>query len=457
MALPSGYTKLKYIQSSGTQYINTNFTPNHNTRIVMDAQLYPAPSGSGFLFGARTTSLSNSFTFLWYATPNAFRSDYGTEEHSIGTSVAATDRLKIDHNKNTITVNGTAHTHTAQSFTAPVDLFLFCANNNGTAATPASMRLYSCQIYDNGTLVRDFVPAKNSAGTAGLYDVVNNAFYTSAGSGAFTAGPLATGPVEGMGATINDATSYGITEGKALVNGTAYNVEQGKTLAGGTAYDVPAPPIDPTFANNSWEQIIKACQDDAVPDTWEVGDQKAMTINGKDYLIDIIDKDHDTYTAGGVAPLTFQIHDCYSSTTWSASQNVRWASSTMRTTTLPGILALMPAEVQEAVREVNKLTGASGGYSPGLVTSSDKLFLLSEYEVFGSNTYTYEVEGSKYAYYSSESRRTKTRNGSAVEWWLRSPLKSVSTSYGVATVGTSGNADSNAYNGTSGVSFAFCF
>lgn len=188
-ALPAGYTQVEYIQSSGTQYINTGFTPNSNSRVVMDAQLYPAPSGSGFLFGARTGSLSNSFTFLWYATPSSFRSDYGTKEHNIGTSVAATDRLKIDHNKNVITVNGATHTHTAQSFTAPVNLFLFCTNSNGTAATPASMRLYSCQIYDNETLVRDLVPAIDSGGTVGMYDMVYGAFYTNAGTGAFTAGP----------------------------------------------------------------------------------------------------------------------------------------------------------------------------------------------------------------------------------------------------------------------------
>ena len=47
------------------------------------------------------------------------------------------------------------------------------------------------------------------------------------------------------------------------------------------------------FADNPWEPIIDACQKNAVPETWVVGDQKAMNINGTDYAIDIIGQHHD--------------------------------------------------------------------------------------------------------------------------------------------------------------------
>lgn len=66
------------------------------------------------------------------------------------------------------------------------------------------------------------------------------------------------------------------------------------------------------FADNTWEQIIDACHKNKVPATWVVGSQKAMTINGTAYAIDIIGKGHDDYADGsGKAPLTFQLHDCY--------------------------------------------------------------------------------------------------------------------------------------------------
>lgn len=49
--------------------------------------------------------------------------------------------------------------------------------------------MYSCKIYDNETLVRNFVPCKNASGAVGLYDTVGAQFYANAGTGTFTAGP----------------------------------------------------------------------------------------------------------------------------------------------------------------------------------------------------------------------------------------------------------------------------
>ena len=77
------------------------------------------------------------------------------------------------------------------------------------------------------------------------------------------------------------------------------------------ATQTPPLVLDPVFANNDWAAIIAACQRKQVPETWTVGDQKEMTI-GQSYMIDIIGKDHDTYADGsGTAPLTLQMHDCY--------------------------------------------------------------------------------------------------------------------------------------------------
>ena len=121
----------------------------------------------------------------------------------------------------------------------------------------------------------------------------------------------------------------------------------------------PPATVDDNFANSSWEAIIAACQSGNVPDTWAVGDSKMMTIGDTNYQIDIIGKNHDTYTAGGTAPLTFQMHDCYGTGYKMNGSNTNsggWTSCAMRSTHLPAILALMPADVQNGIREVNKLT-----------------------------------------------------------------------------------------------------
>ena len=215
--------------------------------------------------------------------------------------------------------------------------------------------------------------------------------------------------------------------------------------------------LDAIFANNSWKAIIAACQSGSVPDSWVVGNSKTMTINGTNYQIDIIGKNHDTYTAGGTAPLTFQMHDCYDTTyamNSSATNAGGWTDCAMRNTHLPAILALMPTEVQNGIREVNKLTSTSGKGAT-INTTADKLFLLSEIEIFGSVSYSKRGEGTQYDYYKAGNSRVKKFNGSANDWWERSPHGGNST--GFCRVISNGYADSNYASSAYGVAFGFCF
>ena len=216
-------------------------------------------------------------------------------------------------------------------------------------------------------------------------------------------------------------------------------------------------PYEANFADNTWEQIIAACQKKIIPTTWKVGDQKAMTIGGTDYLIDIIGINHDTYTAGGTAPLTFQLHDCYAGNKAMNSSNTNsggWTSCAMRSTHLPAILSKMPTEVQNGIREVNKLTSA-GNKSATINTTADKLFLLSEVEIFGSTTYSVAGEGTQYDYYKAGNSKVKKWNGSATYWGERSPSAIFSASF--CMVGGSGYADVNDASNANGVAFGFCF
>ena len=211
--------------------------------------------------------------------------------------------------------------------------------------------------------------------------------------------------------------------------------------------------IDPVFGNNSWAQIIAACQRGTVPETWAVGNSKTMTINGASYQIDIIGKNHDTYTAGGTAPLTFQLHDCYADKKAMNSSNTNsggWKNSSMRMTHLPSILALMPTEVQNGIREVSKKASVDGTSST-IETVSDKLFLLSEVEIFGSTT----GEGTQYDYYKAGNSKVKKQHGSKSAWWERSPLASDSARFCV--VSSNGRTSASNASVAYGVAFGFCF
>lgn len=214
--------------------------------------------------------------------------------------------------------------------------------------------------------------------------------------------------------------------------------------------------IDPVFANNSWEDVIAACQSGAVPDTWNVGDQKTMTINGTNYAVDIIGKNHDEYSDGsGNAPLTFQLHECRLASIMNSSDtNVGgWTSSYIHTTVLNSELSRMPSAVSKAIREVKKQT-TEGGYSSTLKTTNEKLFLLSEKEVFNTIKHSKVAEGRQYAYYANGGSRVKTTNGTKKGWWLRSPY-AISTSMFCLAQDGSLQLDQSIYE--HGVSYAFCF
>ena len=236
----------------------------------------------------------------------------------------------------------------------------------------------------------------------------------------------------------------------------------GRVIMSGIVPLLKAPANDPAnyptkFSDATWAEIIDACHKNQVPDTWVVGDQKTMTIGGTAYAIDIIGKNHDDYANGGKAPLTFQLHDCYGEKKSMNSSNTNkggWTSCAMRSTYLPAILALMPTEVQNGIREVNKLTseGSKGGT---IITTKDRLFLLSEIEVFGSVSYSKSGEGTQYDYYKAGNSRVKNYNGSADYWWERSPSGTGSASF--CYVPSSGKAHYNYAGYAYGVAFAFCF
>ncbi len=192
--LPSDYVQLEYIQSSGSQYINTGFKPNQDTKISITVD-FPL-SGTSWLYGSRTSANSNSLGFLCES-GSRYRFDYASSTNAL--TVKPTGKFTIYSDKNKCYINGElVVTATYTTFASPVNMYIFNNNNNGSLSGGSSAKLYNCSIYDNGVLIRNFIPCKNASGTVGLYDSVNNQFYQNAGSGTFIAGPEIP-PVEDKG------------------------------------------------------------------------------------------------------------------------------------------------------------------------------------------------------------------------------------------------------------------
>lgn len=451
MSLPSGYTRLEYIESTGTQYIDTGIKGTSTMRVKVEFMVLGFGSGTTFVFGSQTPETAR-YT-LGFTSDGIFRSDFGSHMLS-GDAAQLNTWYDADKNGNVCTIGSSKITNNSATFIGTSNIYLFARSY--TSLSYSKIRMRSCKIYNGSTLVRDFIPCKNASGIVGLWDDVNSAFYTNSGSGSFVAGEI---PIGTHKALVN-GTEYEVTSGSCLVAGTKYDIKKGRTLINGTGFDITfAPSYDPVFANNTWEQIIAACRNNEVPDTWKVADHKPMTINGVDYQIDIIGKNHDTYSDGsGKAPLTFQLHDCYGELKNMNSKNTNkggWTSCAMRSTHLPAILALMPTKVQNGIREVKKLTSEGILNATTINATADKLFLLSEIEIFGKVTHSKSGEGTQYDYYKAGNSKVKKYNGLANSWLERSLRSKNKENFCV--VGGNGNASYGYASYEYGVAFAFCF
>ena len=185
--LPAGYTRLEYIESTGTQYIDTGFQPNHTSRVVMDFEPTEQITGAA-VYGAREWDTSQRKAFnCFLETETTIRSAYTGSFIDFTTTIVK--RHQIDHNVRSVTLDGEQKTHQEKTFVVPCTLFLFCLSHVGEAQLFSKVRCYSCRLYDNGTIARDFVPCANAEGAAGLYDLVGKQFYGNLGTGTFTQGP----------------------------------------------------------------------------------------------------------------------------------------------------------------------------------------------------------------------------------------------------------------------------
>ncbi|MBQ8298672.1 MAG: hypothetical protein IJX99_02210 [Clostridia bacterium] len=173
----AGIDYVEYIQSSGTQYINTGLKPTQNTRIVCEVVDF---ASKGAIFGVDNGWLTQSYTVF----PNI--SAFGTASYDISNYVS---NGTIDFSKNGLIHNGsTVWTPSTSDFTSLYELTLFALNRSGATRELGSGKLKYLQYYEADVLVRDFKPCKDKNGTYCLYDEVSKTYFYNAGTGSFIGG-----------------------------------------------------------------------------------------------------------------------------------------------------------------------------------------------------------------------------------------------------------------------------
>ena len=183
------YLLLEYIESDGTQYIDTGVVPNANTKWVMDFTPLLI-DGTYQAMGAITGTGGSAVHYRFYIYNN-FGVNFSGTAYNLGSLSSSRQTFIVDGKNLYASGNTTSQTLTNTNNFPTTSIGLFAQKQNSNFINAMKCRFYSSQIYDNGVIVRNFVPAQRSSdGVIGLLDQVNGVFYTNQGTGTFTAGYL---------------------------------------------------------------------------------------------------------------------------------------------------------------------------------------------------------------------------------------------------------------------------
>ena len=194
--LPDGFTAVEYIQTSGSQYIDTGVKSSASVGLSADFCFVDARDNQ---------NLAQTYRPGYYQLMVLLLSSWGSPDGSVwflyGYSntlqyfkKADTDRHIYHFNADgqyTVEMDGIQYAKADPSQTTfPAyarNLYLF-ARNSQAADGYARMKLYSCAMYDGGVKIRDFKPCLDTNGVPCLYDLISKTAFYNQGSGSFTWG-----------------------------------------------------------------------------------------------------------------------------------------------------------------------------------------------------------------------------------------------------------------------------
>ena len=291
---------------------------------------------------------------------------------------------------------------------------------------------------------------------------------TRAGDGAISATSsdtsVATVSVSGTTVTVTAVAKGSATITVKVAAGTNYSAPANKTCS--VSVTLPTS----TLTDNSWATIREVSSAGKGANYWAVGDMKAIVINGKvgnttfsnlSINVFILGFNHNSAKEGSNL-IHFQIgkigttavglcDSMYNSTTsssgyfnWNTSNTNSggWNACTKRKTLYGNsgtpsspvsnsLMAALPSDLLAVMQPVTKYTdntaNGGGNVASYITATTDYLFDLAEFEVFGSRSYANSYEQNyqlQYDYYKAGNSKVAYNHSAvstAVRWGLRSP------------------------------------
>lgn len=261
--VPSEYQEVEYLQSSGTQYIDTNIIPTNNsqTKVQFEFQLTNITNGQYQSIGCNSNmNFTSSQTLLKFRSNAIEIAAFDTNWHICEMSKSTSSKLTIfdgEEYRTTTTTEATLHF-----------LLFGMSLDDGRYYGRYKLKYFKC--YDNNIIVRNMIPVRRlSDNVLGMYDTVNDVFYTNQGTDTFTAGsdvspwhdtPITTRKLQNATDNVTTLPVDIYTDGTNATVGLKGNMSQ-------TGTPSPTTPIQPQETGERTAQLfedkIVACSIDA--------------------------------------------------------------------------------------------------------------------------------------------------------------------------------------------------
>ena len=182
--LPSGFTAVDYLQSSGSQYIDTGRKLTQDSDITIDFSIVGEINRDAGIFGSRESASENNLTL--FKDRSYFNVDFSEYRQHRFTMDSSLERIKIRMNKTGVWVNDILQKSWSDvaNFETPTNGLIFDVGNNNWTGNKAVMRLYG---YTDGDAQR-LVPCLDANGVPCMFDFVSRNSFYNAGTGSFTWG-----------------------------------------------------------------------------------------------------------------------------------------------------------------------------------------------------------------------------------------------------------------------------
>lgn len=195
--LPSGFTQLQYIQSTGVEYIDTGVKDSAGMLCIARACYVSARGEWDTICGAQDAASTVNADGLIMAYYNSGNYASYIVNNTVDTNIPIVMGVMVDIISDTravahyFNVAGKRYFRTLAGSRGNYNLFLFGLNSAGNNSYQSIARIEHLALFDSsGTLIRDFYAAKrNSDNVLGMYDLVSQTLFTNQGTGAFIAGP----------------------------------------------------------------------------------------------------------------------------------------------------------------------------------------------------------------------------------------------------------------------------